>query len=72
MIWTTLYFMHERDKWYRRLLMFQEQGLDQHGHKAYCEEKIAQWEEFARLAAFQFRKANHEFPDTWTPIITNQ
>jgi hypothetical protein len=71
MIWTTLYFVNERDKWYRRLVNLRDQEMDQKGHEAYCEQMISQWEEYARLAAFQFRKANPNFPDTWTPLITN-
>jgi len=70
MVWTTLYFMHQRDRWYGQLVNLHNQGLSQNGHEAYCEQMITQWEEYGRLAAFQFRKANPNFPDTWTPIIT--
>jgi hypothetical protein len=70
MIWTTRYFMHQRDIWYHRLLYLRENETSQRGHEVYCEQMISQWEEFARLAAFQFRKANKDFPDTWVPIIT--
>jgi len=70
MVWTTLYFMHQRDKWYGRLINLRNQGSSQRGHEAYCEQMIAQWEEYARLAAFQFRRANPNFPETWTSIIT--
>ena len=70
MVWTTLYFMHERDTWYSRLVTLREQGLNQGDHEAYCEQKISQWEEFARLAAFQFRNANPDFPTTWVPLVT--
>ena len=61
--------MHQRDKWYDRSLLC-DQGQDWRGQKAYCEKMVSQWEEYARLAAFKFRKANPDFPDTWTPIIT--
>jgi hypothetical protein len=44
--------------------------MNQRGHEVYCEQMISQWEEFARLAAVQFRKANKDFPDTWVPIVT--
>jgi len=70
MVWTTLYFMHERDTWYSRLVTLREQGLNQGGHEAYCEQKISQWEEFAQLAAFQFRNANPDLPTIWVPLIT--
>jgi hypothetical protein len=69
MIWTTRYFMHQRDTWYGRLVALREQGVAQKGHEAYCEQMISQWEEFARLAEFQFRRANSDFPDTWVPIV---
>ena len=69
MVWTTLYFMHQRDTWYRRLVGLRDQEVPDKGHAAYCEQMISQWEEFARLAAFQFHRANHDFPDTWVPII---
>jgi hypothetical protein len=70
MIWTTLYFMHQRDTWYSRLLQIRTLAECQPGKVAYCEEKIAHWEEFARLAAFNFRNANPDFPDIWRPIVT--
>jgi len=71
MIWTTLYFMHQRDAWYDRLLQLRTNPEGQfHGHEAYCEEKISHWEEFARVAAFQFRSANLDYPDVWRPILT--
>jgi hypothetical protein len=70
MIWTTRYFMHERDLWYGRLANLREQGSSKPGHEAYCEQKISQWEEYARIAAFQFRKANEDFPNVWIPIVT--
>jgi hypothetical protein len=69
MVWTTLYFMHQRDTWYRRLVDLHEQVGPRKGHEAYCEQMISQWEEYARLAAFQFRKANSDFPDTWIPVV---
>ncbi|MDX6295876.1 MAG: hypothetical protein QOH50_5046 [Kribbellaceae bacterium] len=65
MIWTTLYFMHQRDVWYRTL-------SDQNGDKgliAYCEKKIYHWEEMARVADFQFRSANEDYPGVWCPIV---
>ncbi len=70
MEWTTRYFMYERDVWYRRLVNLREEGSGGKGHEAYCEQQISQWEENARLAAFQFRKANPDFMDPWVPIIT--
>jgi hypothetical protein len=70
MVWTTHYFMYQRDVWYSRLVNIREQGVTEKGHDAYCEQQISQWEEYARLAAVQFRTANHDFPDTWIPIIT--
>ena len=70
MIWTTRYFMHQRDVWYGRLVLLHDKSPRRYGHEAYCEQKISQWEEFARLAAFQFRKANPDFPETWTPLVT--
>jgi hypothetical protein len=69
MVWTTLYFMHQRDRWYGRVVALQPQGASARGHVAYCERMISQWEEYARLAAFQFRGANSGFPDTWIPIV---
>jgi hypothetical protein len=72
MVWTTLYFMHRRDAWYGRLVALRVQGVAQKGHEAYCERMISQWEEYARIAAFQFRKANSDFPDTWVPIVPSQ
>jgi hypothetical protein len=70
MIWTTLYFMHQRDVWYGHLLALRECTSDSHGHRAYCEQMISQWEEFSRTADFQFRRANNEFPGVWKPIVT--
>lgn len=70
MVWTTLYFMNQRDVWYARLQMLRHIPGPSVGQIAYCEQKISQWEEFARIAAFQFRSANPAFPDTWTPIVT--
>jgi hypothetical protein len=70
MVWTTRYFMYQRDTWYKRLVILRAQDVKQKGHEAYCERNISQWEEFARLAEFQFRNANPEFPNTWVPIIT--
>ncbi|MDX6295932.1 MAG: hypothetical protein QOH50_5173 [Kribbellaceae bacterium] len=70
MIWTTRYFMNQRDVWYDRLVNLRTNGINQSGRNAYCEQMIAQWDEFARLAQFQFRLANPDFPDTWVPIIT--
>jgi hypothetical protein len=69
MVWTTLYFMHQRDKWHARLVNVSELTGKESGGAAYCQQMISQWEEYARLAAFQFRKANPNFPDTWTPIV---
>jgi hypothetical protein len=69
MVWTTRYFMHQRDKWYQRLVDIRTENLGQSGHEAYCEQQISQWEEFSRLAAFQFRKANSKYPESWTPIV---
>jgi hypothetical protein len=70
MVWTTMYFMHQRDIWYDRLLAIREAQGHLPGQEAYCEQKISQWEEFARVADFQFRRANADFPQTWRPIIT--
>lgn len=61
--------MHERDNWYAHLVAFRDQGVAPKGHEAYCEQKISQWEEYARLAEFQFGRANSDFPNTWVPII---
>ena len=68
MIWTTLYFMHQRDKWYGQLINLHNQGSSQRGHEAYCEQMIAQWEEYARLATFQFWKANPVFLRPGLPL----
>jgi uncharacterized Zn finger protein len=70
MVWTTRYFMNQRDVWYERLVDLRAQQPKQEGLEAYCEQNISQWEEYARLAEFQFRKANPEFGNTWVPIIT--
>lgn len=70
MVWTTLYFMHQRDSWYNRLVQLRLESGGHGGHAAYCEEKMAQWEEYARVAAFQFRSANPEVQDVWRPLVT--
>lgn len=70
MEWTTRYFMHQRNVWYQRLVDLRASGIIQQGHEAYCEEKMRYWEEFARIAAFQFQKANPDFPRIWVPIVT--
>ena len=49
MVWATLYFMHQRDIWYARLVELHAKPVRLKGHEAYCEEKIAHWEEFARV-----------------------
>ena len=72
MVWTTRYFMHQRDLWYQRLINVRAIGITQKGYDAYCEDKMWHWEEFARLAAFQFQKVNPNFPSVWVPIITPQ
>jgi hypothetical protein len=28
------------------------------------------WEEFARVADFQFRSSNPDFPEVWSPLVT--
>ena len=70
MVWTMLYFMHQRDLWYKRLVEIRQRAASHTGHETYCEEKIFHWEEFARVAAFQFRLANPEFPAVWRPLVT--
>jgi hypothetical protein len=70
MVWTTLYFMHQRDDWYSRLQELRQTLPKSPGHEAYCEQKMAQWEEFARIASFQYRQVNPDFPLTWRPIVT--
>ena len=69
MVWTTLYFMHQRDVWHGQLISVASNTDRQRGHEAYCEEKIFYWDELARIAAFQFRCANADYPDTWRPLI---
>lgn len=72
MVWTTLYFMHHRDTWYRRLCDIPVSMMDSDiipGCIAYCQEKISQWEELARIADIQFRRSNSNFPATWVPLI---
>lgn len=70
MVWTTLYFMHQRDLWYNRLCTLQRDAVRRRGHEAYCEQRIGHWEEFARVAAFHFRSANPDFRDVWKPLVT--
>jgi hypothetical protein len=70
MIWTTLFFMHQRDAWYGRLLDIRGETADSPGHRAYCEQMIFQWEEFSRIADFQFVHSNKDFPGIWRPIVT--
>jgi hypothetical protein len=70
MVWTTRYFMYQRDLWYGRLCQLRPRTERLWGHEAYCEEKISHWEELARIAAFQFRAVNSDFPETWRPIVT--
>ena len=70
MIWTTLYFMHQRDLWYSRLQALPWMVGSSPGHEAYCQQKISHWEEFARIAEHQFKIANPDFPTTWRPIVT--
>jgi hypothetical protein len=70
MIWTTLFFMHQRDVWYSRSVGLRDSQSFSPGHQAYCEQMIFQWEEMARIAAFQFRRVNKDFPETWRPIVT--
>ena len=70
MVWTTLYFAHQRDVWYNRLLQLRMRTNRLKGHEAYCEEKMFHWEEFARVADFQFRSTNPDFPDVWSPLVT--
>jgi hypothetical protein len=67
MVWTTLYFMSQRDIWYSRL---QALGQTSPGHAAYCQQKIWQWEEFSRTADSQFTSANPDYLMTWKPIVT--
>lgn len=60
--------MRQRDLWYDRLVHLRSSSdITLQGHKAYCEEKISHWEEFARVAAFHFRTANPDYPDVWRP-----
>lgn len=70
MVWTTRYFVHQRDVWYGRLEHLRLLAPRQLGHEAYCEQNISKWEEFSRLAEFQFRTANPDFPNTWVPLVT--
>jgi len=69
MIWTMMYFMHQRDIWYGRLLNLRLEAPDTGGHRAYCEQMMFQWEEFSRIADFQFRHGNPDFPGVWKPIV---
>jgi hypothetical protein len=69
MLWTTLYFMHQRDKWYSRLVTLRKTLERGWGHEAYCEKMIFRWEELSRLAEIQYRVANPNFPATWIPLI---
>ena len=67
MVWVTLYCMHQRDTWYDRLrALCQNQ---QSGLRAYTEEMIYRWEEFARIANFQFRVVNPDLMEIWKPLI---
>jgi hypothetical protein len=70
MVWTTLYFMYHRDIWYSRLRALPQIPGNSPGHAAYCQQKMWQWEEFARSADFSFKRTNPDFPATWRPIIT--
>jgi len=70
MVWTVLYFMHQRDKWYQRLQL--EKNVQQEaslGRLAYCEQQIGQWEELARAGDAQFRLINADMPETWVPLL---
>jgi hypothetical protein len=62
--------MHQRDVWYNRLLGLRTRTDRRKGYEAYCEGKIFQWEEFARIADFQFRSSNPDFPVIWSPLVT--
>jgi len=70
MIWTTLYFMHQRDIWYGRLVELRLETAENAGLRSYCEQMMFQWEEFSRIADFQFRRGNADFPGVWRPIFT--
>ena len=70
MVWTILFFMHQRDIWYSQLQDLQKMESFSLEHKAYCEQMISQWEEFARIADFQFTEANPDFLPTWCPMVT--
>ena len=70
MIWVTLYFINQRDRWYDRLRRLSHDG--ERGLRAYSEEMIYRWEEFARIADFQFRAVNSELMEIWKPLIRLQ
>ena len=70
MVWTVLYFMHQRDIWYQRLQL--EKNVQQEaslGRLAYCEQQIGQWEELARAGDAQFRLVKADMPETWVPLL---
>jgi hypothetical protein len=69
MKWTTLYFVHHRNLWYSRR---QETGNPMPGSSEYCEKKIHQWEEMARIADFQFKTADPDYVGFWTPLVPTQ
>jgi len=70
MIWTTRYFMHQRDTWYSRLIDLRRDSPRSLGAEAYCEEMIFRWEELGRLADTLYRMANVDFPPIWKPLVT--
>ena len=70
MVWTTLYFMHQRDKWYLRSQILQRNEESSSGHQAFCEQMIFQWEEFSRTADIRFGQVNSQFQTTWIPLVT--
>lgn len=67
MIWTTRYCMHQSDLWYERLCQLGQTTPRRPGHEAYCEEKLAEWEELGRVADFQFHQVWSQMPATWKP-----
>ena len=71
MIWTTLYFIHQRDMWQSRLQSSRSVVRRKEGFMAYCEKKIYIWEEMARIADIQFQEADTDYCPVWKPLISS-